>query len=556
MNAAIIRGIRARAVLAAFALAAGVYVAVATLVMMITCWDPLPFGDQWSEIITGRPVTWSWLYSQHMEHRILVPRLVFLADRYLAAETNVLDYAVNFAIPAGLAWLLFRVSRGACVPSRAWAAGVCASLLLWAGQYQNFVWGFQVQFFGVVLAAAASFAVLALARDGAWTLAYVVLLEFVSAYTLASGVLVGFLSVALAVALGKPRRVIASLALAAFVILASYLFHYERPPESSDPLGAVSHPGGVALYALVALGAPVGNLALLHAPLGLGFAISACAGLAGVYGFLRVAWAIWRARGPVQPHQGVLMTVAAFVLSMLLITATGRYVKGLESALVPRYATPAVTFWCCLVLVLAARSAVSGVLGAAAMAPACLLVLLMAITESGNVAIARDWVSARRAAAPAFLADVADLALLRRIYAVEADETLAHSAAGRWEGKLRQAHSSVFAQGWAGWLGTALSAHVAGMDGRWCDGAVDGVVRVQDSPVPGWRITGHAWDRASGAAVRRLVVTDAGGVVVGYGVGGVGGDWTGDFSGVGVVSVFALEGAEAACRVGGKNVLF
>ncbi len=501
----------------------GVYIALRTLWMVLTCWDPLPFGDQWSEIVTGRPITWAWLYSQHMEHRILVPRLIFLLDRWLAAETNRLNYAVDFAIPAGLALLVFRVSHGAGLRdrwARLWAAGICLSLLLWAGQYQNFVWGFQVQFFGVVLASAAVFAVLALRAESAWTLAWVVLLECVAAYTLASGVLAGFLAVPLAFVLGRSRRFTAALTVSALAVLASYLIGYHTPAMSSDPFGAWHHAGGIAIYVLVALGAPLANLVLMHAPFGIGFAACAAAGLLGAYGFCRLAWTMARERAALQPHQAMLMTLAAFVACMLLITAAGRYVKGMESALVSRYTTPAVTFWCCILLVLAARAARGGAGAASVMALALPLVLLMGLSEGGNVAIAQNWVALRRAAAPAFLANVADIDLFRTIYAVEPDGTLAGSAALQWEPALRAARTSVFAADWAGWLGTPLASHLTGTNANLCEGAMERLTQVQNVPVAGWRVVG--WAAAmDGAPVRRIVLVDRRKIVVGFGVGGV-----------------------------------
>ena len=491
--------------------------------MVIACWSPLPFGDQWSEIITGRPVTWSWLYSQHMEHRILLPRLIFLADRWLAGETNRIDYAVNFAIPAGLALLVFSVSYGAGIRgrwARIWAAGICLALLLWAGQYQNFVWGFQVQFFGVVLAAAAVFAVLALGTENLPTLGCIVLLDFVAAYTLASGVLAGILAVALALALGRSRWFVGALAGAALLVTASYLVGYATPPESSDPLGAWHHAGGIAVYFVVALGGPLGNLLLLHAPFGVGFAACAVAGLLGLYVFARLAWMMLREHGPIQAHQGMLMTLAAFVAGMLLVTAAGRYVKGLESALVSRYTTPAVTFWCCIVLVLAGRASRGGGVPPSVMAWTLPLVLLMGLSEAGDVGLARNWVKARRAAEPAFLANVADVGLFKKIYAVEPDGELAGSAVERWEPRLKTARSSVFSQDWSMWLGTPLGAHVTGMDASLCQGTVEPAVQVQKQPVAGWRFTGSA-STTDGAPIRRLVFVNRQGVVAGFGLGGI-----------------------------------
>ncbi len=76
----------ARAAAASLTLVLGLTIAAHTIWMDVACWNAMPFGDQWSEIITGRPITWSWLFSQHVEHRLIFPRLVFLADSRLAAD--------------------------------------------------------------------------------------------------------------------------------------------------------------------------------------------------------------------------------------------------------------------------------------------------------------------------------------------------------------------------------------------------------------------------------------------------------------------------------------
>ena len=262
------------------------------------------------------------------------------------------------------------------------------------------------------------------------------------------------------------------------------------------------------------------------------------------------------------------MAIAAFVLCMLLITAAGRYVKGLESAFVSRYTTPAMTFWCCLVLVLAARTGrVSGVVTAWAFP----LVLLTGLTESGNVAIARDWVTLRSATEPAFLAGVADIELLRKIYAVEPGAPLEGSPAERWGPLLRSAKTSVFAEAWADWLGTRLSQHVTKLDSKSCEGANAPVLQVQKTPGPGWRATGWARATESGDAVKRLVFVDQSGLIVGFAVGGLdltriglpalgtphpaGTDWIGDFAAAspgGVSTIALISEGKMGCKMAAR----
>ena len=67
--------------------ACGVFVVALTLRMVVLSWSPVPFGDQWDDLVSGRPLTWAWLVQQHNEHRVFVPRLIFWLDRWLGAET-------------------------------------------------------------------------------------------------------------------------------------------------------------------------------------------------------------------------------------------------------------------------------------------------------------------------------------------------------------------------------------------------------------------------------------------------------------------------------------
>ena len=554
---------------ATFTLILGLYIAAHTIWMDLVCWSAMPFGDQWSEIVTGRDITWSWLVSQHVEHRLIFPRLVFLADSRFAAETNIVNYSVNFAIQAGLALWLFRFSDAADLADRIgriWKAGLCLALLFWAGQYQNFVWGFQSQFFGVILAAFATFAVVATGRSRIW-LAGALMLETIAVYCLASGVMVPFFATGLAALAGRPKKSVAILAVAACSLLALYLWGYHTPTVSADPLSAWRHIPGIAAYTLIALGAPVGNIVLLHARLPAGLAVSAAAGMLIAYIYARSIWTALRARIAVPPHQAALMGFAAFLLAMLLITASGRYVKGIESALVSRYTTPAGIFWCCVCLLAAARARGTTRLPAAVMLAVLPVPLLMALTEASNVTIARDWVALRRAATPAFLANVADLTMYKLVYAVEPDGIFENSAAARMLPGLRTAHHAVFAAEWARWLGTPLQDHVASIDRASCAGSIGTALKVADAPTPGWRITGQAWLTQSGTPVDRLLIVDKAGRVAGYGLGGLdlaamdlagpyaaheNADWIGAFSGAApeAVQIYALTGEKGACPIG------
>ena len=541
---------------ASITVAAGLWVIVSTLHMVAVCRNALPFGDQWGEIITGRRVRWAWLVSQHVEHRILFPRLIFLADYAFAHETNLLNEAVIVCIQCGLVAVLLtlaaqaRLSGGA---ARVWSAGLCLALLFWAGQYQNFVWGFQVSFVGVVLAAAGTFATLALVRRPWLALAGAIVFESIGVYTLASGVLIPIMAAVLALLLRRPRWHVALLSSVAALLLASYLWGYHTPSESSDPLSVWHHPGGILLYLLTIVGAPVGNLALLHDMPAVTVGLSAAAGVLGCYALVRLAFAMLRPHTTLLPAQAALLTMSGFVLAMFAITAAGRFRFGITSAFTSRYASPAVVFWCCLIFLIASRACKNGRLPVPILLAGMALSLLMAFTEADNAAIARDWVSLRRAATPAILAGVLDVDVLNKDYAIPAIGTVAADQPPPIGPALRAEGTTVFADPWATWLGTKLADHVAGLDPSLCGGTLAQTRRVATQPAPGYRVIGQAWRAGSGAQIDRLVITGADGAIVGYGMGfGKYTGWIGAFSHAepGAVTAYALVGRYACALMG------
>ena len=203
--------------------------------LVIHSWSAVPYWDQWDELILSPGKVFSpWLYSQHNEHRILFPRLLFAIDTFAFAETNKFNFFCNVALPLTLVGLIVHVARrhvSRGLTDTLWIAGIVLTVLFSAIQYENFVWGFQVQFFGVELAAVASIASLALGR-GAWpSLAAAIAFSTIAVYTLASGMVVPFLAIPVALWAGRSKAQVAVLAVAAAVLLALYLHGYVSPSD-------------------------------------------------------------------------------------------------------------------------------------------------------------------------------------------------------------------------------------------------------------------------------------------------------------------------------------
>jgi hypothetical protein len=556
---------------ALLALAVGIYVLVTTIAMVIHGWSAVPYWDQWDELILSPKQVFSpWLYSQHNEHRILFPRLLFAIDTFAFAETNKFDFFCNLALPLALAGLIVHVARrnvsGGLIETL-WIAGILLTVLFSSMQYENFVWGFQVQFFGVQLAAVASIACLALGRGDWASLAAAIAFSAIAVYTLASGIIVPFLAIPVALWAGRSKAQIAVLGLAAVALLASYLHGYVPPSEHSNPLRTLLRPE-LPVYAAVELGNPFGQL------------------LRGVHAAHYLYWdcafgalglALFAITTLVHLHRGrsigrpelVFLGTAALTVGVAFLTALGRLKFGLNQALSSRYATPMLLFWLSLAMlaiieVQRRRSDLQvhvtglglpifrswqarrlyGRLQLMAMGLSLPGLLALAYAQPKFVKAGLAIGAPRREAVAALLANVDDAEALAHVYP--------HLGALRlMAAQLRAQHLSIFADDWSRWLGTPLADHVQLAQLGQCQGAIDQVTRLPLAGRAQWRAGGWAWDKARRSAPDRIVIDDGAGRVVGYALSGFpplepGHDkhsgWRGDFTApqTGSVTAYAL----------------
>src|SRR5213593_1905318 len=74
----------------------------------------VPSWDDWDMVPTlthNQPVTWEWLWSQHNEHRVPVPRLAFLGLIHLTTLDFRVPMFFNFLAMAALAAAMTVVVR-------------------------------------------------------------------------------------------------------------------------------------------------------------------------------------------------------------------------------------------------------------------------------------------------------------------------------------------------------------------------------------------------------------------------------------------------------------
>ena len=221
-------------------------------------------------------------------------------------------------------------------------------------QYQNWLWGWQLQMFLNLLCVVAGVLVLA---NGAFSwsrLAAAAAFGVGATYAFANGPLfwpIGLL-VLLAVTTGGRQRLVAVcvwLLVAGLVLAANYLDY--RKPDHHPPLGLVfTMPVDYAKYVCKYLGG-IGEPGIFRRP-AVDNALAGFFGLAGVAAF---AWALWQLlRTTTVAFRTLLpyLAMSLYSLGSAFGTGVGRLGMGSDQALSSRYCTMITPFWVSLLVFL------------------------------------------------------------------------------------------------------------------------------------------------------------------------------------------------------------
>ncbi len=495
------------------ALAASVYITVST-------YSALPLWDEWAlfdHLATHPGWSWTWLWAQHNEHRILVPKLFFLADVHLFGGTQVFLLASIFATQLlQVALLSFSVWKLGGMRGSAWraATGLIAYCILCPTQQENLTSGFQLQF--VLPAAMATLAMLSflfVAREPQQRARLLLLWLAIAAATvatwsLANGMLLWPLLLLAALLLASTRSTWLLLWLFSAANIGLYLYHYRRPSPTSGVLPSVHALGNFLGFVAIYFGSTFvrhssGRIALIVGAAGL------CAGLIVVV------------RSLLQRGTRSLLALELSLLMLLciataVITASGRLNLGLEEATASRYQTFALLYWCSLGLlalfyivgVFGDRKTSSAMLNAFC---AFLLVLMLGFaTQVRLPLIDAQWHQLRlKLISLALLTGVHDPAALTEAYPSPQPVL----RAGQY---MKDNHLSIFAGKRYSQLGQPLDMVFRSAAANACSGYLSSSQVLPADGGQGLRLTGYAWDRELHRPAREVVAV-ADGRISGFG---------------------------------------
>lgn len=324
-----VRGVLRAAVLVGPA--AAVFCLVFRYGVNVPSWDQWTLVDPMVRLDLGS-IPWADIIGQHNEHRMVFPKLLMLSLALLT-RWNIVAELLAGALLTGCSLLILLalvrpILRETSQAGAVWASFVIAATLFSLGQWENWLWGWQLQWFLGVTAAVSTVALatrsLASRRPWPW-IAGAAAAAIVCQYSIASGVAVWVSGTLILACHLSRRRILFVWTAIALCMTALYFVGYARPPHHPSPLAALDHPLAFLIFTGNYLSGPLGR----DTAWGLGAGV-AFAGLAA-----STALRFWRKPELIMPW----IALGAFAGATALLTAAGRVGMGTEQGFASRYAT-------------------------------------------------------------------------------------------------------------------------------------------------------------------------------------------------------------------------
>ena len=486
-------------------LLAGIGSGLASLYLVINTYSPLPHWDEWSlfdHLAQGGGWSLPWLWAQHNEHRILTTKLLFLLDVEFFHGKQIFLLTCIFLLQllqvALLSWSL-RTLGGWRGPQWRLGTGLIAYCILCPTQYENLVWGFQVQF--IMTACMATLAILSLLlyrRNERTSLLVVsIVAATLATWSLANGMLLWPLLIAAALWMRMQRHAWRALTIAAVFNLALYFYGYHRTAAGS---------------ALPTLSRSVRYIVVYFGSTFVRHSDGAVAMIAGIVGIVAAAFFIassFRHRDNPSPLLTAVSLLMLFTLATAAVTSAGRLHLGVEQATASRYQSFALLFWCSLGLTI--LSHVAGRPREQCLATALVIAMLVFATQVRLPLIDAQWRQLRlNKISLALLTGVQDDELLPEAYP-DPQVVLRSSEF------MRQHRLSVFADSDSALLGKPFADAFHPVPASACFGELTSEEILPTEDGQALRLEGYAWDRSRQRPAKDiLVVTD--GKITGFGI--------------------------------------
>jgi len=314
-----------------------VLVFIKTYAVNVSVWDDLTFVPLFDKVYTG-DLSLADLFAQHNEHRIFFPRLAMLALGVITHHNTVVESYFSWFLLCliGCVFFLFHI-RTFGTGKTALATFIPIVWLIFnLQQSQNILWGFQIQFFMLILFFLLAIYLLTTSKGLRWRFALAVASGVVCTFSMANGLLVWPIGLILILWIRQSqpeelRRSYLRMAyiwcLVGIVVFISYFIDYHDPQRQFKMEYFIQHPLSDLAYFL----ASIGSLTYYE-----GVAIGTGLILLFLYTYTG-GTIVWQTKARLSI--ALSLSLILFALLSIVLMTFGRSFLGVEDALGSRHIT-------------------------------------------------------------------------------------------------------------------------------------------------------------------------------------------------------------------------
>jgi hypothetical protein len=310
----------------------------------------VPFGDEWALL----PLFGKWgehhlsladLFRQHNEHRILVPKLIYLGFVQLTHWNTKAEMFFSIVLCGLTSASLFRLLRQT-VPGTIrrhlslW--GAFNLLLFGPAQAENWLWGFQCQVF--IPAACLVVSLLVLAPPAVERLRFIgaFMLAVLATFSFGNGLLLLPLIGLYLSSKSASRRWVLTWAALSAIVLLSYFFAYEHHPAPK------AHPASAFDYWIYFIRFNGNALGQFPFPFPFRLTLTAIIGTGALLAFATSAGRLLRRRGFRGSSALPWIALGLYAIGSAVIATFGRIHEGTLQAIDSRYSTVSINLFIAL----------------------------------------------------------------------------------------------------------------------------------------------------------------------------------------------------------------
>lgn len=288
-------------------------------------WDFVPFIEE----LYNNNLSFYDLFGQHNEHRLFFPRIIMLLLAYISRYNNIYEMYFSWMLVLLIlvvVFLLYKSSFGSS--TKMLMVFVPVSFIIFnLRQFENILWGFQLQIYLCVLGFVFSIHMLEKLDKSNLNLLLAIFGGILASYSFANGLVTWPVGLFFILISSKGRNTAVFWSLAGILAMGLYFYNWTKPPQNPSIFFIINQPIDGILYLLANIGSPLAYEKLAAISMGIFLLIIIFIEFVFLYKYnLLRANSTW-------------LSFILFSLISSFVTTVGRAGCGLEQALSSRYVT-------------------------------------------------------------------------------------------------------------------------------------------------------------------------------------------------------------------------